>query len=72
VPDAVAVDLERIGISPAELAQRVTRRRSPPLSAGDLQRWLLEHDLAVVVDGGLVPTALGIELGAAIVPTKEA
>jgi hypothetical protein len=66
VPDAAAVDPERVGISPAELAQRITRRRSPPLSPGDLQRWLLEQHLAELVDGRLRPTALAVELGATL------
>jgi hypothetical protein len=72
VPDAAAVDPERVGIAPAELAARASRR-SAPVSAGELQHWLLEHDLAVVVDGGLLaPPTLAVEIGEAIVPTKEA
>jgi hypothetical protein len=60
----VADPLSR-GISAADLAARANCR-AYSVSAAGLQRWLLEHDLAVLVDGLLVPTALGRELGAAL------
>jgi hypothetical protein len=66
VPDAAAVDPVRVGISPAELARRAARRRTHPVSAGELQAWLLQHGLAIVDGGLLVPTALGLELGTAL------
>jgi hypothetical protein len=60
------VDLGRVGIAPAELAHRAARRRTHPVSAAELQAWLLEHHLAELVDGRLAPTALGLELGTAL------
>jgi hypothetical protein len=69
---AVEVDLEQYvaervarGITATELAAR-TNHYTCSISPHRLQRWLLANDFAVLDGGRLVPTALGIELGAAL------
>ena len=69
VPARVDVDLvQRAGITAAELAERGKRSnaRTDSVSAGELQRWLLEQRLAVLVGGLLRPTSRGLDLGATL------
>jgi len=57
------------GLTAAELLQRVERHASrAKLSAAGLERWLIESGFAVngSPDGGLRPTTLGREVGAAL------
>jgi hypothetical protein len=70
---AVEVDLEQRvaepvarGITARELAARTGHHHACSVSAGGLQRWLVKQRLAVLVDGRLQPTQLGLELAAAI------
>jgi hypothetical protein len=60
------VDARAPGLTPDELARRVQIRETQPIRPRALRRWLLAEALAVELDGRLVATERGVELGAGL------
>ena len=59
--------LQQAGITAAELARRVPRRKGVDrLSADALEAWLVDAGLAELHDGRLTPTARAIEVAGAL------